>query len=220
MVDFAINSLLNSNRKSFKKSTLDESLANKNPFDLFDHWLQQAFDVDNDYANAMILSTVDENMMPDSRVVLLRNVSSGGLTFFTNYASKKGQDIDKNSNASVLFFWKEMERQVRIQGRLNFLPPEISDEYFESRPFESKVGATVSKQSAVVKNREIIDKLFKNALKKFELKNVPRPKNWGGYVLIPTKFEFWQGRNDRLHDRVQYVLDKNKEKWTIQRLMP
>jgi pyridoxamine 5'-phosphate oxidase len=166
----------------------------------------------------MILSTVDKNLMPDSRVVLLRNVSLGGLTFYTNYESKKGQDISKNSNASVLFFWKELERQVRIQGRLSILPAKISDNNFESRPFESKVGACISTQSSVVKSRRTIDKLYENALKDYESQEVPRPEHWGGYVLIPITFEFWQGRSNRLHDRVQYVL--NDGKWSIQRLMP
>jgi pyridoxamine 5'-phosphate oxidase len=219
MVDFATNSLLSFNRTNFKKGSFDEKSADKNPFDQFDSWLNEAFDIDKDYANAMVLSTVDADLMPDSRVVLLRNVSSGGFTFFTNYHSKKGKDINTNPNASLLFFWKELERQVRIQGKLEFLPSIISDNYFESRPFESKVGAQISDQSAVVKNRNVIDKLFNNALQVYESQEVPRPKHWGGYVLIPSRFEFWQGRSNRLHDRLQYILD-NKGEWVIQRLMP
>jgi pyridoxamine 5'-phosphate oxidase len=220
MEDHSANSSLNHNRKNYMHGSLDEKSIDKNPFDQFDHWLNEAFEVDKSYANAMVLSTVDVNLMPDSRVVLLRNISNGGLTFFTNYNSKKGHDIRTNPTASVLFFWKELERQVRIQGKLEFLPHKISDNYFESRPFESKVGACISDQSSPVKGRNVIDNLFKKALKGFQSHKVTRPKHWGGYVLIPSKFEFWQGRSDRLHDRLQYELDWNKKTWSIQRLMP
>lgn len=220
MVNFSINSLLNSNRNSFTKGAFGERSANKNPFLQFDSWFNDAFEIDENYANAMVLSTIDANLMPDSRVVLLRNVSSGGFTFFTNYHSKKGNDISFNPNASLLFFWKELERQVRIQGRLEFLPAQISDQYFNSRPFESKVGACISDQSVAVKGRKVIDTLFKNALVNFQKKKIPRPKHWGGYVLIPSKFEFWQGRSNRLHDRLQYEYDQRTEKWSINRLMP
>lgn len=220
MVDFSTNTLLDFNRTNFTKGNFEEKSADKNPFCQFNNWLSEAFEIDKDYANAMVLSTVDDDLMPDSRVVLLRNVSSGGFTFFTNYQSKKGKDINKNPNASLLFFWKELERQVRIQGTLALLPAEISDNYFESRPFESKVGAQVSNQSSIVENRNVIDNLYEKALKNFEMKTVPRPEYWGGYVLIPSKFEFWQGRSNRLHDRLEYILDKNKNDWSIQRLMP
>lgn len=220
MKSLSSNSVLTNNRSHYKLRTLNEKSLKKNPFDQFDQWLMEAFEVDKDYANSMILSTVDVNLMPDSRVVLLRNISYGGLTFFTNYNSKKGHDIKTNPMGALLFFWKELQRQVRIQGKLQFLPPTISDDYFESRPFESKVSASISNQSAFVKSRKVLETLFNNALKSFQSHKVTRPKHWGGYVLIPTKFEFWQGRNDRLHDRLQYELDWNKEKWAIQRLMP
>lgn len=220
MTHLSTNSVLNSNRNDFNRGYLDEKSAEKNPFDQFDKWLSEAFKVDKDYANAMVLSTVDVNLMADSRVVLLRNISYGGLTFFTNYNSQKGHEIKINPTGSLLFFWKELQRQIRIQGRIEVLPAEISDEYFETRPFESKVGAHISNQSAPVQSRGEIDELFKNELKVYGSGKVPRPKHWGGYVLVPSKFEFWQGRSDRLHDRLQYELDWNKDVWSIQRLMP
>jgi pyridoxamine 5'-phosphate oxidase len=214
------NHVLNLNRTNYNREQLNEDSICKNPFDQFDKWLKEAFQIDEQYANAMVLSTVDINLMPDSRVVLLRNISYDGLTFFTNYNSKKGHDIRTNPTVSALFFWKELERQVRIQGKLEVLPARISDEYFETRPFESKIGACISHQSAPVKNRDAMDLLFKNAMENFKFKNVARPKHWGGYLLIPSKFEFWQGGEHRLHDRLQYELDWNKNVWLIQRLMP
>jgi pyridoxamine 5'-phosphate oxidase len=213
-------SILNSNRISYTKNSLDENLVSKNPFDQFGTWLHDALKIDENYANAMVLSTVDVNLMPDSRVVLLRNMNYDGLTFFTNYNSKKGHDIKTNPTVSALFFWKELERQVRIQGKLQILPAKLSDEYFKSRPFESQVGACISHQSSPVKNRETIDLLYKYASENLKSKNMTRPKHWGGYLLIPSKFEFWQGGEYRLHDRLQYELDWNKNVWSIQRLMP
>jgi pyridoxamine 5'-phosphate oxidase len=168
----------------------------------------------------MALSTVDVGLMPDARIVLLRNVSYGGFTFFTNYESKKGKDLEKNNKASLLFFWTGLERQVRILGEIIKLPAEESDTYFESRPFDSKVGAWVSQQSELVANRSALEKSFEEKLRSFENKEVPRPANWGGYVLIPSKIEFWQGRPNRLHDRILYTLDPNKKSWKIDRLMP
>ncbi|MEO6904311.1 MAG: pyridoxamine 5'-phosphate oxidase [Bacteroidia bacterium] len=214
------NDILNKTRTNYKREHLNESTASKNPFDQFDKWLIDALEVDKDYANAMVLSTVDINLMPDSRVVLLRNISDDGLTFFTHYNSKKGHDIKTNPTASVLFFWKELERQVRIQGKLELLPATVSDEYFDSRPFESKVGACISHQSAPIENRGILDLAFKNGLENFKSIHVTRPKQWGGYLLVPAKFEFWQGGEHRLHDRLQYELDWNKHIWSMQRLMP
>lgn len=213
-------SILNSKRISYTKKSLDENSVNKNPFDQFSIWLNEALKADENYANAMVLSTVDINLMPDSRVVLLRNIDYDGLTFFTNYNSKKGHDIRTNPTASVVFFWKELERQVRIQGKLQALSAKLSDEYFKSRPFESQIGACISHQSAPVKSREIIDLLYKYAAESLKSKTVTRPKHWGGYLLIPSKFEFWQGGEHRLHDRLQYELDWNKNVWSIQRLMP
>jgi len=206
-------------RKDYGKETLLEEDCNEDPFALFERWLTEAMEVDSFHANAMTLSTVSPSGMPDARTVLLRNISYGGFTFFTNYKSAKAKQIESNSNACLLFFWKELERQVKIQGEIRFLPPEESDLYFQSRPFENKVGAWASQQSQVVADRQTVDTLYDHELEKFADKNVPRPANWGGYVLIPSLFEFWQGRKSRLHDRI--ILRKSPEnKWIMERLMP
>lgn len=205
-------------RKDFIKGTLSEEEMSADPVKQFSRWLDFAFESGNEYANAMTLSTVDLNGAPSSRVMLLRDVSHGGLTFFTNYKSNKANDLKINPNASMLFFWPELERQVRIGGFIELLPAKDSDEYFESRPFESQVGATISSQSKVIKGRKEMDEAFARQLEFYKGKKVPRPDYWGGYVLIPETFEFWQGRANRLHDRFQYT--KEEAHWLMERLMP
>ncbi len=213
-------SILKTIRKDYSRGELLESEISKNPMSEFEIWLDLAFKSGNDHANAMTLSTCDKINMPDSRIVLLRDISFGGFTFFTNYGSKKGKDIDVNSNASLLFFWPELERQIRIQGNVKFLPTKESDAYFESRPFESKVGALISSQSSVVNSRKEMEILFQNEFKNRKNTNIQRPDNWGGYVLVPRSFEFWQGRANRLHDRIRYTLNGSDKSWLIERLMP
>jgi len=211
---------INSVRKDYNKHSLSKDHVNADPFVQFEYWLQDALEVDSDHANAMVLATVGKDGMPDSRVVLLRNISHGGFTFFTNYDSKKGQDLKFNSKASVLFFWPALERQIRIEGNTSLVPADDADAYFLSRPFESKAGAWASRQSAVVESRNELERLHHDQIKKFESQDVPRPANWGGYVLVPSKFEFWQGRPSRLHDRIRYTSSKNETHWHIERLMP
>lgn len=220
MKKFKINPFINSLRKDYGKHSLSKENVDPNPFHQFELWLFEAIDSGDDHAHAMALSTVGENLMPDSRIVLLRNVSYGGFTFFTNYNSKKGKDLEKNNNAALLFFWTGLERQIRIEGVISKLPAKESDDYFESRPFDSKVGAWVSQQSELISNRAELEKTFEKELKNYENKEVPRPAHWGGYVLIPSKIEFWQGRANRLHDRILYSLDPDKKTWKIDRLMP
>jgi len=207
-------------RKDYQHGSLSKETVLENPFHQFESWLDESLNKGNHSANAMVLSTVDEKQMPDSRIVLLRNISFGGFTFFTNYKSKKARDLEKNNKACLLFFWPELERQVRITGEIKFLPEHESDQYFDSRPFESQVGAWISDQSRIVKGRAEIEKSYEAALKKYEGKAVPRPAHWGGYVLVPTQFEFWQGRANRLHDRILYSLEATTGKWLISRLMP
>lgn len=220
MNSFKINPVIQSLRKDYQHGVLSKETVLENPFHQFEAWLDEALDKGDHHAHAMVLSTVDQNLMPDSRVVLLRNISFGGFTFFTNYKSKKAKDLEQNKKACLLFFWTELERQVRIEGEIAMLPAHESDVYFESRPFESKVGAWVSNQSEVVKSRAELETAFEKELKNYEGKEVPRPPHWGGYVLIPSRFEFWQGRSSRLHDRIQFTLDKEKNNWNIERLMP
>ena len=217
---FSINAALGSVRQEFDRTSLLEEQCDKNPFVQFESWLADAMGADPNCANAMALSTVSESGMPDSRIVLLRNVSFGGLTFFTNYHSAKGRQLAANAGACALFFWKELERQVRVQGQTRQLPAHESDEYFEARPFESKVGAWASRQSQPVKNRESLDALYNAELARFGNGAVPRPPHWGGYVLLPSSFEFWQGRAGRLHDRLRYTRQGESGAWLLERLMP
>ncbi|NOU39341.1 MAG: pyridoxamine 5'-phosphate oxidase [Ferruginibacter sp.] len=205
-------------RNDFTKFTLLEADIDADPFSQFKKWMQAAFEVDNETANAMILSTVDDTAMPSSRVMLLRGIDNGGFSFFTNYESHKGNQLEQNKNAALCFFWSALQRQVRIQGVIKKLSENESDEYFSSRPFESKVGAWVSKQSKVVKNRAEIDDAF-TALLANSTPDIKRPPHWGGFVLIPNKIEFWQGRASRLHDRFLYTLIENNT-WKIERLSP
>ena len=218
--EFSINPVLKKSRIDFNKSFLLEENCSCDPFEQFEAWLSGALEKDPHYANAMALSTVMPSGMPDSRIVLLRNISYGGFTFFTNYKSAKAKQIDSNSQASILFFWKELERQVKIQGVIRFLPSQESEDYFRSRPFESQVGAWASQQSKVVDNRRTLDELYEKELQNYKDKTVPRPEHWGGYVLLPEVFEFWQGRSGRLHDRLRYSRKENSTAWKIDRLMP
>jgi pyridoxamine 5'-phosphate oxidase len=220
--DFSINSSISTMRTDYdKEQPLLEENCHMDPFKQFESWLKEAVLKDLAFANAMALSTVDRQGMPDSRIMLLRNISYGGFTFFSNYKSKKAGDIENNSKASLLFFWKELQRQVRIQGEIKFLPTSESDAYFATRPFESQVGAWASQQSSVISGREALDKAYDAELKNYEQnKSVPRPQHWGGYVLVPSNFEFWQGRSGRLHDRLKYEYDNNAKTWYIRRLMP
>lgn len=205
-------------RHDFTKNQLLEDNISSDPFIQFGIWLHEAFENGDEAANAFTLSTVNELNIPSSRIVLLRDVSHGGFTFFTNYASHKGRDIEKNKHVSVLFFWKELQRQVRIEGTIDFLSEEESILYFNSRPRESQLAALASQQSEVIANRGELDNYFLNVTKLYIDKEVPKPNHWGGYVIIPSKIEFWQGRASRLHDRIQFTLINNS--WKIERLSP
>ena len=218
--EFDLNVAVRGTRKDFTRDALNESDVDRDPFLQFNAWLDQAFKSGNEMANAMVLSTADSEGMPSSRVMLLRDISNGGFTFFTNYQSRKARDLRQNAKAALLFFWPDLERQVRVQGEIQYLPERESDLYFKSRPFESRVGAWASAQSCVVGSREQLEHRFEKALALYKEREVPRPVNWGGYVLIPECFEFWQGRANRLHDRLQFRLDKRTGNWIMERLMP
>ena len=217
---FEINPHINTIRKEYNEHILLEENCHKDPFIQFQKWMQDAIASDPDHANAMTLSTVDEAGMPDSRVVLLRNISYGGFTFYTNYHSKKGRDIESNPHAALLFFWKELGRQIRIRGELKLVPVGESEAYFKERPFESKVGTWASRQSEIIGNRKELDEAVEREFRKYKDAQVPRPEHWGGYVLLPVQFEFWQGRPSRLHDRIQFQLDSSSKEWKMSRLMP
>ncbi|HNQ12821.1 MAG TPA: pyridoxamine 5'-phosphate oxidase [Bacteroidia bacterium] len=213
------NEYLKSMRRSYSDGELIESHLCDNPFDQFDIWMKLAISSGNPEVNAMILSTATKDNNISSRVVLLRGFSSeNGFIFYTNYNSKKSRDIFENNQASLLFYWPEIMRQVRIEGVIEKVSKQDSDEYFKSRPRENQIGAWASNQSEVVNDRQVLDDQFKMYEEKFKDIEVPRPENWGGFALNADYIEFWQGRVGRLHDRISYK--KNNDNWKIQRLSP
>ena len=213
-----LKNYINTLRHDFSKQTLDESDVNKNPFLQFEKWFKEAVDSKVNEPNAMTVATVSPAGQPSARILLLRNFNENGFVFYTNYTSRKGENIASNPKAALLFFWPELERQVRIEGILTKQTAEESDRYFNSRPRTSKLGAWTSKQSKIIAGRNVLDQEYKKLAEKYPGENVPRPGYWGGYVLSPESIEFWQGRPSRLHDRILYTLENNN--WKITRLAP
>lgn len=213
-----LKSYINSLRHDFTKQVLDEKDVKADPVFQFEKWFKEAVDAKVNEPNAMSISTVSADGKPSSRIVLLRNFDKDGFVFYTNYTSRKGEEIDANPHVALLFFWPELERQVRIEGLLKKHSSEESTRYFNSRPRESKLGAWTSEQSKVIESRDVLDKAYSDNEKKYPGDEVPRPPFWGGYVLEPDYFEFWQGRASRLHDRIAYV--KARTDWKKGRLSP
>lgn len=213
-----LRNYINTLRHDFSKQTLDEKDADKNPIDQFSKWFKEAVDSNVNEPNAMCLSTVSSEGKPSSRILLLRNFNENGFVFYTNYTSRKGEEISTNQNVALLFFWPELERQVRIEGKLSKQSSQESDLYFNSRPRTSKLGAWTSAQSKVIESRKVLDEEYKKLSEKYPGENVPRPDYWGGYILEPETLEFWQGRPSRLHDRILYTQDSKG--WKIERLAP
>ena len=205
-------------RKDYKLKSLLEDDVHKDAIDQFSVWWDEARKSDIDEVNAMTLATVSGGKFPSARIVLLKGFDKNGFVFFTNYHSNKGKQLEDNPNAALLFFWKELERQVRIEGVVKKISEADSDAYFRSRPTGSKVGAWASEQSSPIPGREAIEESFLNYSNKFGEKDIPRPPHWGGYIVNPTTIEFWQGRSSRLHDRLLYT--KASEGWKIERLSP
>lgn len=209
---------INSLRHDFAKQTLDERYINSNPVLQFEKWFKEAIDGKVNEPNAMTVATATKDGKPSARILLLRNFDENGFIFYTNYTSRKGSEIMENPHCALLFFWPELERQVRIEGTLQKQTSEESDIYFQSRPRESKLGAWTSEQSKIISSRKVLDEEYEKLSKKYPEENVPRPPYWGGYVLKPFSIEFWQGRPSRLHDRILYTFEKNN--WKIERLAP
>ncbi|MDR3626405.1 MAG: pyridoxamine 5'-phosphate oxidase [Ignavibacteriaceae bacterium] len=205
-------------RRDYKLAELNEFTVFDNPFKQFSKWMEEAVKSNIIDPNAMVLATADRNAHPAARVVLLKGFDSEGFVFFTNYESKKGKSLIVNPNASILFFWKEFERQIRISGRVKKVFQAESLEYFNSRPFESRIAAWASNQSKVIPDREYLEKRFNELKEKHKDGEVPLPPFWGGFKLFADSFEFWQGRENRLHDRICY--EKENNKWKISRLAP
>ncbi|NCU05148.1 MAG: pyridoxamine 5'-phosphate oxidase [Chitinophagaceae bacterium] len=206
-------------RRDYSLKTLLETEVADNPFLQFGDWWQQAVESEIDEVNAMTLATATLEAVPDARIVLLKGYDEQGFVFYTNYESAKGQELAENPRASLLFFWKELERQVKIIGLVEKVSASESDEYFLSRPTGSQVGAWASPQSHVIENRAWLENRVKEMETKFSSEQLTRPAHWGGYRVKPVIIEFWQGRSSRLHDRIQYTLQDNGS-WKIERLAP
>ena len=207
-------------RKSYEKSALVEDSISDNPIQLFQTWFYEVENSDGvDEPNAMTVSTVGLDGFPKSRVVLLKKYTHEGFIFYTNYNSEKGKAIGENPNLCLSFFWANLERQVIIKGVAEKLPENLSDGYFESRPEGSKLGALVSDQSTVIDSRAVLEDKLAKMEKEYNGKEIERPKHWGGYLVKPLSIEFWQGRPNRLHDRIRYTLTSEFD-WKMERLAP
>jgi pyridoxamine 5'-phosphate oxidase len=209
---------ISSIRKDYQLKSLSEQDVAKSPFDQFAQWWNEAIQSEIDEVNAMTLATVDQRNRPSARIVLLKDFNSSGFVFYTNYESNKGLQIESNPYASIVFFWKELERQVRIEGLCERVSSVESDEYFQSRPAGSRIGACASPQSKIISDRKILTDKVAELEKQYASGDIPRPAHWGGYRLIPETIEFWQGRSSRLHDRIKYI--KEESGWNIVRLAP
>lgn len=214
-----MNQDLSNYRRSYERGELLENNISANPLELFQKWFNQVEKNAKEEVNAMTLSTIGLDGFPKARIVLLKKYSAQGFVFFTNYSSEKGKAMEVNSNVCLSFFWESMERQVIIKGQVRKISEVESAEYFHSRPKGSQIGAMISNQSAVIPSREFLDHQLEQATIDFAHKDVEKPINWGGYLVVPQEIEFWQGRENRLHDRIRYQLSSDKS-WKLDRLSP
>lgn len=213
-----VNSIANM-RRVYQLQSLLERDANPDPIKQFENWWMHAIETKVEEPNAMTLATCNASGKPSARIVLLKEIKKNGFVFFTNYQSRKAKDIEENGFAALVFFWKELERQIRIEGLVKKVSSEESDEYFSIRPRESQIGAWSSPQSSVIENREFLQENVLKFSSQFQSGKVPRPDFWGGYIVEPAVIEFWQGRPGRLHDRLRYSLSEHHD-WNIERLAP
>ena len=217
-------------RKDYKLASLEEADVAANPIDQFTRWWNEAVASQIDEVNAMTLATANAAGVPAARIVLLKGYNPNGFIFFTNYESDKGKNLAQNPHAALVFFWKELERQIRIEGTVEKVSAEESDRYFNSRPASSRIGAWASPQSAVIENRLVIEQNVERYSSIFANDSIERPDHWGGYIVKPRSIEFWQGRSSRLHDRIRYTIEasaynaatdtRSDANWKIERLAP
>lgn len=205
-------------RRSYSLKELSENTVLTDPIKQFSVWMNEAIESNLLEPNAMILATASKKGIPSARTVLLKGFDEKGFVFYTNYKSSKARDLDENPNVALLFLWVELERQIRISGKVVQVSREVSENYFHSRPREHQLGAWASWQSKEIPNRKFLEQKYEEIRKRFENKEIPLPPFWGGYVIKPHRIEFWQGRESRLHDRICYAL--NDDKWKIERLSP
>ena len=213
-----VKNYINSNRRDFADQPFTEKMSADNPIDQYGVWFEEAIESEILDPYAACLSTVNNNREPSSRILYIRDFNSNGFVFYTNYDSKKGSELIENNYGALNVFWGELERQIRIQGKINKVNDSTSDKYFNARPRASKIGAWASNQSQIIKDRNELEDKIKFYEEKFINQDVPRPNNWGGYCLNPSKIEFWQGRPSRLHDRIVYIKENNQ--WAKSRLSP
>ena len=209
---------INNLRREYKLNKLSEKTVQQDPLNQFEKWFKEVLKVGLIEPNAMILATADNKAKPSVRVVLMKEYGREGFTFFTNYNSRKGQNLSDNSHASILFFWAELERQVRVEGIIKKISRAESKKYFDTRPLESRLAAWTSEQSKIIPGRDYLEAKFQIFKRQFKGRQIPVPPDWGGFRLVPEYFEFWQGRESRLHDRICYK--KVTKKWKIFRLSP
>jgi pyridoxamine 5'-phosphate oxidase len=210
--------MIQSLRQDYRAASLDEKDADNNPIKQFEKWFEAAMEAQIYEPNVMTLATADKSGKPNARIVLLKGFDEKGFCFYTNYLSSKGKELKKNPQACLVFFWAELERQVRIEGKVEKLDKETSEAYFNSRPVESQIGAIASPQSQIISNRTILETKFEELTKASQDKKIQKPAHWGGYIVKPISIEFWQGRSSRLHDRIKYDLVNGK--WQKNRLAP
>ena len=206
-------------RRDYQLASLEEETCGALPMDQFERWWEEAIASNIDEVNAFVLSTIKASGVPSARVVLLKGYTPEGFIFFTNYESAKGQDIEQHPKVAMNFFWKELERQVRITGNIEKVSTEESEKYFKSRPKESQIGAWSSPQSRIIPDRAFLEEIVAENAEKFKEGEIPLPPHWGGYIVKPFEMEFWQGRSSRLHDRIQYSLHSDGH-WVRVRLAP
>jgi pyridoxamine 5'-phosphate oxidase len=205
-------------RTEYLTKGLSEADIDVDPVNQFTNWFQQSVEVGIQEPNAMIVATATSDGKPSVRAVLMKECTAKGISFFTNYESRKGKELASNPFVSALFFWEALKRQVRVEGIVEKLPRNLSDQYFHMRPIDSQISAMTSHQSTIIPNRDVLEERFQQLKHDYEGKQIPLPDYWGGYLIKPSLFEFWQGRENRLHDRLRYRLDDGK--WIIERLSP
>ena len=206
-------------RREYTDAGLNEQDLDVNPFNQFEQWFQEAIDAKIDLPDAMTLATATSDGIPSARIVLLRGHDERGFVFYTDYESQKGKELAENPKAALVFYWRELDRQVRITGQVSKVSRENSNNYFQSRPVASRLAALASKQSEVIPDRKVLEERFEQLAAQYQDEEIPLPSNWGGYRLAPSVIEFWSGRPSRLHDRLRYTRQPN-DSWRLERISP